>query len=185
MDKKLKHMVLTALFTSLCCVATMIIRIPSPMQGYVNLGDCIILLSAWLLGPLSGTFVGGVGSMLADLLAGYAIYAPGTLVIKGLTGLVAALLFRSLHSLFHAKKKEKSEGSNLSFKHKVPSLLLSAVSGEAVMVAGYFLYARLILSGDLFAALSGIPGNLFQALIGIAASILLYPILVKSGVSGK
>ncbi|MGN1083913.1 MAG: ECF transporter S component, partial [Lachnospiraceae bacterium] len=81
MNSKLHKMVLTALFTALVCVATIIIQIPSPMQGYVNLGDCIILLSAWLLGPLYGFFAGGVGSALADLLTGYSHYAPGTLVI--------------------------------------------------------------------------------------------------------
>ena len=28
----------------------MVVQIPSPMNGYVNLGDCFVLLSGWLLG---------------------------------------------------------------------------------------------------------------------------------------
>ena len=81
-DKKIRKLVLAALLAALVCVATMVVQIPSPMQGYVNLGDCFVLLSGWLLGPWYGFAAGGIGSMLADLFLGYAHYAPGTLVIK-------------------------------------------------------------------------------------------------------
>ncbi len=53
-DKKLHRLVLAALFTALTTVMTMVIQVPSPMQGYVNLGDCGVLLSAWVLGPAWG-----------------------------------------------------------------------------------------------------------------------------------
>ena len=67
----LRKMVLTALFAALTCVATMLIQIQMPAtQGYVNIGDCFVLLGAWVLGPWFGAFAGGVGSALADLLAG-------------------------------------------------------------------------------------------------------------------
>ena len=36
--------VLTALFAALVCVATMFIRVPSPVSGYINLGDGFVLL---------------------------------------------------------------------------------------------------------------------------------------------
>ena len=39
-DKKIRKLVLAALLAALVCVATMVVQIPSPMQGYVNLGDC-------------------------------------------------------------------------------------------------------------------------------------------------
>ena len=84
------RLVYTALFTALTTVATLVIQVPSPMSGYVNLGDAMVLLSAWILGPVYGTAAAGIGSMLADLLSGYAYYAPGTLVIKCLMAFVAA-----------------------------------------------------------------------------------------------
>ena len=68
-DMKLRKLVLAALFAALCTVMTMVIQVPSPMQGYVNLGDCAVLLSAWVLGPWYGGAAAGLGSMLADLLA--------------------------------------------------------------------------------------------------------------------
>ena len=74
----------------------MVVQIPSPLNWFVNLGDCFVLLSGWLLGPWWGAAAGGIGSMLADLLLGYGHYAPGTLVIKGLMALVGALVFKAL-----------------------------------------------------------------------------------------
>ena len=94
-DKKIRTMVTAAVLAALSCVATMVVQIPSPMNGYVNLGDCFVLLSGWLLGPWWGAAAGGIGSMLADLLLGYGHYAPGTLIIKGAMALVAALVLRS------------------------------------------------------------------------------------------
>ena len=101
-DKKIRKLVLAALLAALVCVATMVVQIPSPMQGYVNLGDCFVLLSGWLLGPWYGFAAGGIGSMLADLFLGYAHYAPGTLVIKGLMALVAALMYEKKLEYFNS-----------------------------------------------------------------------------------
>ena len=88
---KLRTLILAAMFAALTCVATMIIHIPSPIGGYFNLGDCMVLLSAFVLGPVWGTAAGGIGSALADVICGYFVYAPGTLVIKALMALAAAL----------------------------------------------------------------------------------------------
>ena len=57
-----KKLVATALFMALTIVATMFIRIPLPLVGYVNLGDVFIFLSVFILGPLCGALVGGVGA---------------------------------------------------------------------------------------------------------------------------
>ena len=84
-----KKIVTAALFASLVCVATMIVKIPSPMKGYLNLGDCVVLLCGWLLSPLYGFLAAGLGSALADLFSGYIIYAPATFIIKGGMALIA------------------------------------------------------------------------------------------------
>ena len=163
-DMKLRKLVLAALFAALCTVMTMVVQVPSPMQGYVNLGDCAVLLSAWVLGPWYGMAAAGLGSGLADLLAGYAHYVPGTFIIKGLVALVAALLLRPL-----LKKGEK-----------IPfwRLALIELPSEVIMVAGYFGYKALILGKGLAAAAS-IPNNLVQAAVGIVLSVVLYTALAK------
>ena len=96
-DRKTKKLVLSALMAALVYVSTSIIQIPSPAtNGYVNLGDCFVLLSGWLLGPWYGAAAAGIGSMLVDLLGSYAHYAPGTLVIKAADAMAAALIFRAM-----------------------------------------------------------------------------------------
>lgn len=164
-DKKVRRLVLAALFAALCYVMTLVIQVPSPMQGYVNLGDCAVLLSAWVLGPLYGGAAAGIGSMLADLLTGYAHYAPGTFAIKLLMAVAAALIFRALRS-------------RLSHNLLVPQIV-SGVVAEVIMVAGYFGYASLWLQKGLAAATS-IPGNIVQGIFGLIAATIVYAILDRS-----
>ena len=85
-----------ALFAALTCVMTMIVKIPVPATGgYVNLGDCVVLLAGWVLGPMYGGAAAGLGSMLADLVSGYPLYAPGTFVIKACMAVCAWAVFRA------------------------------------------------------------------------------------------
>ena len=164
-DKKIRKLVISAMMAALTYVATMGIQIPSPMNGYVNLGDCFVLLSGWLLGPWYGGAAAGIGSMLTDLLSGYGHYAPGTFVIKGLDALVAALLFRTMGRTSTAA-------------------LVSGLVGETIMVAGYFGYAALLLGKGLGAAAS-IPGNLVQAALGLLIGFLLLKVLQKTRIAEK
>lgn len=160
MKKSLK-IVYTALFTALIFVATIVIQIPSLMDGYINLGDCFVLLSAWILGPY-GIFASAIGSGLADILTGYGFYAPATIIIKGTMALIA----------FYASKNNKYNGKlNLN-------IIISAVFAEIVMVIGYFLYANIILGNGL-SAFATIPGNLIQGLAGIVSSVIIYNIVIK------
>ena len=160
-DTKLLKTVMAALFAALVCVATLAVRIPIPAtQGYANLGDAVVLLAAFFLGPLYGPLAAGIGSALADLLAGYAVYAPGTAVIKGLCALTAALLLRSL-------------GQRMKWAD-IPA----SVVGECVMVGGYFLYESTILGYGLAAA-GSIPANAIQGAVGVVAGAALFHALRK------
>ena len=159
-DLRIRKLVFAALMAALTYVATMVIQIPSPMQGYVNLGDCCVLLSGWLLGPWWGGAAAGIGSMLTDLLNGYAHYAPGTLVIKGCMALVAALIVKA------AGKKPAGD-------------VVGGVVAEAIMVAGYFGYAALLLGKGIGAAAS-IPGNLVQPAMGLVIGLVLFALLKGS-----
>ena len=58
-------LVMTALLAALSCVATLVIRIPSPTGGYMNLGDTVVLLGAYLLGGAYGAAAGGIGPALS------------------------------------------------------------------------------------------------------------------------
>lgn len=149
MNQKLRNLVYTAMLMALCCVATLVIKIPTVTGGYLNAGDIVVVLAALLAGPLYGGVAAGFGSGLADVISGYMSYAPGTLVVKGCAAVVAALIFRA------CRKK------NFGFA------LLSAICGEIIMVLGYFVFEDFILGYGLAAA-GEIPGNACQAAVGVA-----------------
>ena len=77
--------------TVMVMVATLLVRIPVPGGGYFNLGDVVIIFSGLFGGWKAGLIAGGIGSALADLI-GFPVFAPITLIIKGLEGLVAGLV---------------------------------------------------------------------------------------------
>ena len=171
-DKKIRTMVLAAVLAALACVATMVVQIPSPMNGYVNLGDCFVLLSGWLLGPWWGAAAGGIGSMLADLLLGYGHYAPGTLVIKALMALAAALIFCAF----------AKNGSR--FGKTFSGSLLGSVAAEIIMVVGYFLY-ELPLFGYAPSLESAVTTNLPQAAVGLVAGMALFTLLDRTHLAAR
>ena len=155
-NETIRKLVLSALFAALCCVATMIVQIPT-VAGYTNLGECMCLLAGLVLGPWYGFFAAGIGSGLADLLAGYAHYVPGTFLIKGLVALIAALLLRLVRK---------------AGMPAVWQLALSALPAKAAMVLGYFSFETLVL-GETAAAAAAVPNNLLQAAAGIVLAVLL------------
>lgn len=164
-DKKIRALVISAMMAALTFVATMVIRIPTPTNGYVNLGDCFVLLSGWLLGPWWGGAAAGIGSMLTDLLSGYTLYAPGTFLIKGLDALTAAVLFRALH-----------RGG--------AATIVSGLVGELIMMGGYFVYEITYCQYGV-AAVVGIPANVIQGAVGLAAGLVLLRVFQKAHIADK
>ncbi len=70
-------------------------------HGFFNIGESGVYIAALTGGPIVGAIAGGFGSMLSDLVLGYAIYAPATLVIKAVEGFLVgylSLIFRKLAS---------------------------------------------------------------------------------------
>ena len=170
-SKGLVKLCAAGVFAAFVCVATLLIRIPMPICGYVNFGDCFVILAAWILGPVYGFAAGGIGSALADLLSGYAQYIPGTFVIKGLVAVAAAIIA-------HAVLK-RSAG------HRLAGYALGALSGELIMLGGYFLYEAAPLGYGFAGALSSVAGNAVQGAFGVALSVILAQTLAKTGVLKK
>ena len=159
--------VLTALFAALICVATMLIQIPIPATGgYANLGDGVILMCAFLMNPFCAVLAAGLGSMLADILAGYVSYALGTLIIKAGVAFIAATIFNRFGRCASARKTSAS-------------MLVSAIFAECFMVLGYFLYEAVCLGYGLGAA-AAIIGNIGQGVVGAIFACVITPVLSRS-----
>ena len=156
-----QKIVIAALLAALICVATMIIKIPSPLKGYLNLGDCVVLLAGWILSPVYGFLAAGLGSALADLFSGYVVYAPATFVIKGLMALVAYYGFKLLHRKL----------GNL------PSRIITGTAAESVMILGYFVF-----EGFLYGfgpSVVNIPANGVQGIAGLILGCILVKVFEK------
>jgi len=120
----------TAIFTSFVCIATIIFSIYVPStEGFFNIGESMVFLSALLFGPYVGAFSGGVGSMLADIILGYPHYAPATLLIKACEGFAVGLLSR------HNPKLSSR------IQWKVFTLLLGIVAGGLLAAIGSVYYS--------------------------------------------
>ncbi|MFA7636946.1 MAG: ECF transporter S component [Monoglobales bacterium] len=165
MTTKTKRIVMAALFAALVCVATMIIKIPSPLKGYINLGDCIVLVAGWMLSPVFGFFAAGLGSALADIFSGYVTYAPATFVIKGVMALIA----------FYGFKLWNKKLGNLSSK------IISGAAAEIMMVLGYFVFEG-FMYGFIPSAVN-IPANGVQGIAGLVIGIILMKVFEKSKIT--
>ena len=111
------------------------------------------------LGYGYGALAAGLGSALADVLAGYSQYAPATFVIKALMAVFACLIFKSL-----------------SNKTRIGAKILGGFAAEIIMVGGYFAYEAVILKYGIGAAGSIVP-NIIQGIAGIAAAFTLSSVL--------
>lgn len=165
---QIQKLVMTALMMCLVMVMTFIIRIPVPAtQGYIHLGDCMIFMGVLLLGWKWGAVAAGVGSALADLLGGYAYYAPITLVVKAVMAIAVGLFIE------HALK----EGAS-SMKLRIMEVI-GMIIGGAFMCAGYYL-AESIMYGNWATPLLAIPMNIVQFVAGVVIATVLVNALYKT-----
>lgn len=144
---------LAAALAATTTVATMLVQIPvPPTRGYLNFGDIMVFTSALLFGRFVGGFAGGIGSATADIITGYAYFAPYTLVIKGLEGFLAGAI--------RDGRSTRRDG-------------LGWLVGAIVMVSGYFLSEAYMMGFGVPAALVEVPSNMIQVLSGAVVAIPL------------
>ena len=184
-----RETVTASMFAALILLATSVLKIQTPSFGYIHPGDAFVLLAGLFLGPLTGGLAAGIGSALSDLLGGYAIWVPGTFLVKFLTAASAAQLLRMLQKLHTAKKDlpEKKEAGTRGFPESA-SVIAACVIGELVMMAGYFVcdIAVVAISNGSFTragfaaaaalAVAGLPFNAVQGAAGIVLAAPLYSV---------
>jgi uncharacterized membrane protein len=105
---------------------------------------------------------------MADLLTGYAIYAPATLVIKGAVALAAAWL------LILLRRKPAAQ---------LLPCVISGVLAELIMVGGYFLYTWLVIGNSVAAVIATLPADAVQATSGVVGGTLLMMVQHRLGLT--
>jgi uncharacterized membrane protein len=129
-----------AIFGAFTCVVTMVIAFPIPAtNGFINIGDAVVMITGLMFGPIIGGIAGGIGSSLADLFLGFTIYAPATLVIKGLEGFFVGLI---------ANPKKNHKWNYRDF--------FAVIVGGFIMIMGYFFYEVMLF---------GVPSALYEFIL--------------------
>lgn len=160
-----KDLVETALLTALVFVATAFINIRLPILssgGLVHLGNVILFAAAILFGKKKGAIAGAVGMAIFDLSSGWALWAPFTLVVRGIMGYIVGTIAYS----------NNKNGDNFLI-----NILAVFVSG-IWMIIGYYI-TEVILYGNLLAPVASIPGNITQLVVGLVLGLPLAKILKR------
>ena len=150
------NIAIMGILTALETIMTATVTIPIPATtGYFNIGEGIIYFAAILFGPYIGAFVGAVGAGFADILMGYAVFAPGTFIAKGAEGFVVGWVFKKL-------RKNNSINNNW----KLFSMILGFVVGGlmAILANGSI---PIIILGAILAVIIWILGFTIQKNISI------------------
>ena len=151
-EKHALKVAVVAVLTAVVVVFTLVIRIPTT-KGYLNLCDVAICFIAFTFGPVSAFLAAGLGTAIADLISGYAQWAPISLIVHGIEGLLIALIVR---------KQPLSKMRTL----------LAAIGCVLTVSLGYFVLSALFISTVAVAA-AEIPPNMIQAGVGVVFGLAL------------
>ena len=157
-QKKVRQLAYGGLLAAVIAIATAFLKIPTAI-GYFHMGDGFIFLAAYLLGGPWGALAAGVGSALADLFAGYVLYAPATFVIKALMALIA--------------------GYGLQKDHSPSRMIVVYIIAEVLMVLGYFLFEWILYGAA--AAAGVLISNTMQGIIGVLIGVAAVRLVERTG----
>lgn len=142
-----RKIALTAVSIAVVAVFVSIIRIPIPATGgYWHTGAVAEIFVAVAFGPVIGMVAAGLGAAIADLMGGWATFAPLTLVAHGSFGLLAGWL---------AQGRGKA------------GMFVGWVAGGLVLVNLYFVGEIYIYGYEEVAAAAELVPNLIQVALGV------------------
>ncbi|MGD9146339.1 MAG: ECF transporter S component [Anaerolineae bacterium] len=166
-----RTLAVTAVMTAIVFVLTRLVQLgPTPVGGYIHLGDVGVFFSAFAFGPWVGGVAGGLGTALADWTSPFAQWGIASLLIHGTQGWVAGWI---------STRWQDTKG-----------LVLASVIGGAIVVVGYLIAGTFFLGFGV--ALSEVPLNIIQVTVGAILAVPLfaavrraYPPIMNLGRGGQ
>ena len=138
---------LVAIMTAVVAVFTLIIRIPSPIGGYISLCDTAVSFTAYAFGPFTGLIAGGLVAAFADLVISF--------IVHGIEAFLMGLVI-------------KKNSSSIAMR------ILAAVIAVVIVSGGYLLLTTLFGLTVFSEAILEVPGNIAQSAVGAVIGLLLY-----------
>ena len=157
MNPRVKHICFSSMFAAIIFVVTRFIQIPIPL-GYLNFGNCIILLSCCLLPCRYAVAAGALGSALADLTS-FPLYTVPTLIIKSVFPLVFCAMLK------------------LKIKNSYAKHIIAAAVSTLIPLVGYTV-TGMILYGGFAAGITQAPGLVAEYF----ANLLIFSIMLTQTV---
>lgn len=150
-----RQITLDAMFVALTLVFTAFVNLQLPSfggaGGLIHLGNVPLLIGAMVYGKRTGAIAGALGMGLFDILSGWAMWAPCTILTCGLMGFAVGAICEKKKTMFYK--------------------LLAVVIALLIKIVGYFAFEAAIMGNGMIAALKSVPGNVIQ--VSVAAVIVL------------
>ena len=157
MRQKTLSIAITAMLVALVFIATLFVNIKLPIKangGLVHLGTAMLFIAAILFGPKKGAIAGTAGMGLFDVVGGWLIWAPITIVARGLQGFIVGKI-----AWANGRKGD-------SFLLNIVAMVVSM----PIMLAVYYI-GEVILYNNWIAPLASIPGDIIQNMLGLIVAI--------------
>ena len=158
-------LIITSMLIALVFVSTVFLNIKLPISsngGLVHLGTAMLFIASILFGPKKGALAGAIGMGLFDIVGGWLLWAPITIVSRGLQGFIVGKIAWS----------NGREGNSIGLN------LIGMIVSIPFMVAVYYV-GEAFLYGNWIAPLASISGDLVQNVSGIIIAIPVCIVLGK------
>jgi len=158
-------LIITSMLIALVFVATVLLNIKLPITangGLVHLGTAVLFISSILFGPKKGAIAGAVGMGLFDLVSGWTLWAPFTILTRGLQGYIVGKIAWS------SGRNGTSFGVNL----------FATIISIPFMLGGYYVCEAVLFSSWIL-PMASIPGNIVQNVVGLCIAIPVCVVLKK------
>ena len=160
-SQKTLDLIMTSMLVALVFLSTFFLNIKLPISvngGLVHLGTAMLFIASILFGPKKGALAGAIGMGLFDLVGGWLLWAPITIVARGLQGFIVGKIAWS----------NGRKGSSLALN------VMATIVSIPFMIAVYY-FGEVILYGNWIVPLTSIPGDLLQNALGM---IIALPVCV-------
>ncbi|MGG4267502.1 ECF transporter S component [Peribacillus simplex] len=156
-SQKTMDLIITAMLIALVFLSTFFLNIKLPIAakgGLVHLGTAMLFIASFLFGPKKAALAGAIGMGLFDIVGGWTLWAPITIVARGLQGYIVGKIAWS----------KGRNGTSIAFN------VIATIVSIPFMLAVYYI-GEGILYGNWFAPLASIPGDLVQNILGIIVAV--------------
>jgi uncharacterized membrane protein len=114
----------------------------------------MLFIASILFGPKKAALAGAIGMGLFDIVGGWALWAPITIVARGLQGYIVGKIAWS----------KGRNGTSIAFN------VIATIVSIPFMIAVYYI-GEGILYGNWIAPLASVPGDLVQNILGIIVAV--------------